>query len=259
MGDLQERVAIVTGGATGLGKALSLGLARAGASVVIANRTREEAEAAVKEIEADGGQALAVPTDVTRRTDVERLIQRAVQEWGKLDILVNNAGGAILWERFLETTEENWNRIIATHLTGTFLCSQAAARQMVIQGEGRIVNIASQAGLSYSVWQGPHYHAAKAGVIHLTTVMAMELGPYNIRVNAVAPGFTESPSSAPLLPTPHAREIVLSQIPLGRLGTADDVVQAVLFLASDRAAYITGQTLVVNGGSLGFSRDPRQT
>ncbi len=145
-------------------------------------------------------------------------------------------------------------------LDGPFMSELRAGKlpKKTIQGGGRIVNIASQAGLSYSVWQGPHYHAAKAGIIHLTTVMAMELGPYNIRVNAVAPGFTESPSSAPLLPTPHPREIVLSQIPLGRLGTADDVVQAVLFLASDRSAYITGQTVVVNGGSPGFSRDPRE-
>jgi len=252
-----DKVVIVTGGAGGIGSEICRGLAEDGLKVVVADFIEQAAARLAEEIRRGGGEAVALQVDVGEGGSVGQMVRKSLENYQQIDFLINGAG---VISRFpvVEMAEEEWDRILRINLKGTFLCSQAAARQMVIQGGGAIINTVSQAGLSYSTWQGPHYHAAKAGVIHLTTVMAMELGPYNIRVNAVAPGFTESPSSVPLLSPPPAREIIVSQIPLGRLGTADDVVQAVLFLASDRAAYITGQTLVVNGGSPGFSRDPRQ-
>jgi 3-oxoacyl-[acyl-carrier protein] reductase len=193
------------------------------------------------------GQALAFPMDVTRRAQIDAVVQDVLDRWGTLDILVNNAG---IYEVLPveEITEAQWDRVLAVNLKGAFLCCQAVIPIMKRQGAGRIVNIASSAGKTGGTLAGAHYSVSKAGLICLAKQLARELGPHGITVNAVAPGRIDTPM---IQAVPEAEnEVFRQRTPLGRLGTAEDVANAVLFLASDEASFITGEILDVNGGLL---------
>ncbi len=251
--DLSDKVAVVTGAGRGIGAAIAVAFAEAGASLVIADSNREAAEETAYRLKALGRRALAVKTDVGVGLDVRQLFDTVGTEFGSLDILVNNAG---VWFRrpFLEISDSEWDRVLTTNLKGSFLCTQQAARMMMPRMGGCIINIASHAGLFYSRGQGVHYAASKAGIIQMTRVLAFELGPYQIRVNAIAPGGINTASSTP---KPEIGSAVAGREtqsnPLGRRGEPGDISGTALFLASPMASFITGQTLIVNGGSIGGS------
>ncbi len=251
--ELRGKVALLTGGAGGIGLSIAKALAREGASVVLADRREESGRHAEEILRAAGAEAWFVQTDVSDTVAIRRLVAQTIERFGRVDILVNNAA---IWyhERFLETTEEHWDEVLAVNLKGPFFLSQEAARAMVRQGSGRIIHIASQAGLSYTEGQGLHYHASKAALIHLTRVMAFELGPYNITVNAIAPGGTRTPELKEFMDQLLSNERFSKQIPLRRFAEPEDVAEAVVFFASERARNITGQVLPINGGALAYLR-----
>jgi len=241
---LAGKVAVVTGSARGIGKAIALALAHRGADVVVSDVDLAGAQAAAAEIAGLGRRSLAVPCNVARREEVDALIGRAAGELGRLDILVNNAG--ITRDTLLvRMTEEQWDLVLDINLKGTFFGCAAAARVMMKARTGKIVNLASITGLIGNVGQA-NYSASKAGVIALTRTVAKELAGRNIQVNAVAPGFIETEMTREL--PEKARESFLANIPLGRAGTPADVAALVCFLASPEADYITGQCVTIDGG-----------
>lgn len=247
--DLTGKVAVVTGAGRGIGAAIAGAFAGAGADIVVADLNNESAQQTADRLTSLGRRALAVRVDVGVPLEVSQLFNIVRAEFDRLDILVNNAG---IWFRkpFLEISDSEWDLVLTTNLKGTFLCTQEAARIMMPQKDGCIINIASHAGLFYSRGQGAHYAASKAGIIQLTRVLAFELGPFRIRTNAIAPGGINTAASPAVKP-----EATLDQEsgsnPLGRRGEPEDVAHAALFLASPMASFMTGQTLVVNGGSIG--------
>jgi len=249
--ELKGKVAIITGARRGMGKSHALKLAGAGAKVVVSDISQEECQKVVDEIQKNGGEAIAVKCDVTKREEVENMVRAAVGKWGKVDILVNNAG-ICQFKPFLELTEEEWDRTLDINLKGYFLCAQACAKEMVKQKSGAIVNIASivmgqmgkgMAGLA-------HYSASKGGIVALTKTLALELAPYNIRVNAIAPGTIDTPMVASAKTDPKMLEATLNMIPLHRMGKPEEVSNLVLFLASEASSYMTGSTVVIDGGWL---------
>jgi 3-oxoacyl-[acyl-carrier protein] reductase len=243
-GRLAGRVAVVTGGSRGIGLAIAERLLEDGASLVVSARDATRLEAAVKELDARGAPVVGIPGDVSRREDVDRLVDAARERFGRIDVVVNNAG--ITRDGLLvRMKDDDWDRVLETNLRGAFLLTRAAAKVMVRQKRGRIVNIASTAGAMGNAGQA-NYSAAKAGMIGLTKATARELAHWSITVNAVAPGLIETDMTATL--PAQAREALLAQIPLGRPGTPRDVAEVVGFLAGDEAAYITGQVFHVNGG-----------
>mgnify|MGYP005840244391 CR=1 FL=1 len=245
MEDLSGKVAIVTGASRGIGRAISLELARRGATVVVNYHTNEAAaQEVVAEIERAGGRALAIRADVSQPEEARRLVDAATETFGQVDILVNNAG-VTRDTLLMRMSEEDWDLVLDTNLKGAFNCIKAAARTMVRRRFGRIINITSVAGLSGNVGQA-NYCAAKAGLIGLTKAVAKELGPRNITVNAVAPGFVETDMTAGL--PQDLKDTAIRMTPLGRAGRPEDIAKAVAFLASDEAAFITGQILSVDGG-----------
>jgi NAD(P)-dependent dehydrogenase (short-subunit alcohol dehydrogenase family) len=246
---LSGRVAVVTGGRRGIGKAIALALAQAGADVALGDRTVDDGqlEAAAAEIKKLGRRALALQVDITKKTEVDNFVQAVVAEFGAIDILVNNAAMNIR-APLLELGEDGWDKVIDTDLKGCFLCAQAVGRVMVEQRRGNIVNIASTAAKHPTPEMGA-YCIAKAGVVMLTGVLAVELAQYNIRVNAVAPSMVKTKFSQPLWSDPETLKEIEAGIPLGRMAEPGDIVGSVLFLASDAAGYITGHTIVVDGGS----------
>ena len=241
---LKGKVALVTGASRGIGKAVALELARQGASVAASARNSELLEETVTEITAAGGEALAVVGDIARAADADRLVEQAVETFGRADILVNNAGitrdGLLL-----RMKDEDWDAVLETNLKGAFLCTRAVAKVMTRQKSGRIINISSVVGEMGNAGQ-VNYCASKAGLIGLTKATARELARRSITVNAVAPGFITTDMTEGL--SEKARQELVGQIPLGRLGAVEDVAYSVAFLASERATYITGQVLGVNGG-----------
>lgn len=240
----EPKVAIVTGAAQGIGKAIAFRLAQAGYQVVISDILIDAAQAVVKELEQQGFKALAVKTDVANSENVKNLMTTTMDAFGSIDVLVNNAG--ITRDNLsMRMTEADWDLVLDINLKGSFLCAQAASKYMMKQKYGRIVNIASVSGLLGTAGQA-NYASSKAGVVALTKALARELASRNITVNAVAPGFilTEMTEKLP----DKVKEEYLTQIPLGRAGTPDDVANAVKFLISEDAAYITGITIVVSGG-----------
>ena len=247
------KVALITGGRSGIGRAFALAFAEAGADVAICSRTIEGGglEAVADEIRKLGRRALAIRADVSHKTDVENMAKKTVAELGDIDILINNAGISLrsLQRSLLETEEEAWDKVIDINLKGTYLCSQAVGRLMAEQKKGNIINIASDAGFKALPFLGT-YCISKAGVVMLTRVLARELGSYNIRVNAIAPSLVKTPLTEARLSKPGAIEAESANYPLGRIGETDDIVGAALFLASDSASWITGHTLVVDGGFL---------
>jgi meso-butanediol dehydrogenase / (S,S)-butanediol dehydrogenase / diacetyl reductase len=253
--DFSGMVVIITGGARGIGAAICQSFARSGASVIIADIDEAGALERQRLIEADGGHALAVKVDVTRREEVERLMATALQTWGKIDVLVNNAGINTFY-RFTEIPEREWDRVLAINAKGTFLCSQLASREMVKRNTGRIINISSQAGRSGQPFMA-HYVASKFAVVGLTQTMALELGPFGVTVNAVCPGdvITDMRKEtikglAPLqgVPPDDFDPLAIERCPLKRLELPEDVANAVLFLASEGAGFITGEAFNVSGG-----------
>jgi 3-oxoacyl-[acyl-carrier protein] reductase len=246
-GDLAGKVAVVTGAGQGIGKALARGLAEAGAAVVVADVLAENAAATARQIEAEGGRALGLGVDVSKPARVQAMIDAAVSELHRVDILINNAG---VFPRgmVLELDEETWNAVIDVNLKGTWLCSQAAARVMVEQGEGgRIVNFASVAAFRPAV-NGAHYAASKAGIVAFTRNMALEMAPHRITVNAIAPGLTDTAQPRYGM-TEEEIAATGATVPLGRIAQPEDMLPTILFLCSPGGAYITGQTHHVNGGS----------
>lgn len=241
--DLRGKVAIVTGAGAGLGKAMALGLARAGADVAICARTVEKIEAVAEEIRSSGSKALAVSTDVREGEQIARMVTKTVEAFGRIDILVNNAGGHFE-KHALELSERGWEAIIKENLTSVFLFSQRVATIMQEQKSGSIINLSSVAGCgSYSI--NASYGASKAGIISLTQTLAKVLAPYNVRVNALVPGLMATEAVVPFY---DSRPEMLAKVPLGRYGEPEEVVGAVVFLASDASTYVTGSSIVVDGG-----------
>ncbi|MDY7018875.1 MAG: glucose 1-dehydrogenase [Chloroflexota bacterium] len=244
---LESKVAIVTGAGRGIGKAIALGLADAGADIVVAARTADDIDATAREIVARGRKALAVPTDVRLSDQVTNLVEKTVAEFGRIDILVNNAGGSFNVST-MELSEGGWDAIIRENLKSVFLCSKAVAKVMTEHKTGSIVNIASIAGLrSYTA--NAAYGAAKAGIIEFTKTLAVDLAPQNIRVNCIAPGFIITEGLSQL----HEEESGKMQertafVPLHRLGKPEDIVGAVIYLSSEASSYVTGQPVVIDGG-----------
>jgi len=245
---LAGRVAVVTGAASGIGRAIARALAREGAKVAIADLNEAGGAAVAREIETDGGTARAWRADVTDAAAVEALVAQVVKQWGGVHVLVNNAG----WDKpmpFVETTPDFWDRILALNLRGPIACTHAVLPHMIRQAHGKIVSIASDAGRVGSSGEAV-YSAAKGGIIAFTKTIAREVARHRINVNCVCPG----PSDTPLFQNEFARASpklaasLTRVIPWGRLGTPEDVAPAVVFLASDEAGFITGQTLSVSGG-----------
>jgi len=244
MFSLKDKVALVTGASQGIGRATSLALALAGAKLALAARSADKLMSLVSEVEAAGGEALAVPMDVADPAQVKAGFQQALAKFGRLDILVNNA--AITKDTLaLRMKLEDWDAVLRTNLTGAHLCIQQALGAMLKQRSGRIINLSSVVAQTGNAGQA-NYVASKAGLIGLTRAIAVEVASRNITVNAVAPGFIETPMTDVL--SQEIKEKMKTMIPLGRFGTDRDVAAAIVFLASDAAGYITGQVLEVNGG-----------
>jgi len=248
----QGKVAIVTGGSKGIGKAIAKQLAHEGASVVINGRDMNALEEATQEIRREGGQITAIQADVSKSEDVKAMIDKVIEDYDRIDILINNAAVFAESVRIMDLEEEEWDRIMTTNLKGVFLCAKAVIKHMVKQKSGKIVNMTSFTGKTgrvvYSTFGGPtkaHYCASKAGIISLTKSLAYELAPYNINVNGVAAG-----SVAPEGTPEEKKEMIIPLVPLGRMGESQDVAAAVLFLASPDASFITGEIMDVNGGTL---------
>jgi 3-oxoacyl-[acyl-carrier protein] reductase len=241
---LAGRAAVVTGGTRGIGLCIARALAEDGASVVVSGRDAGRLESAVREIETLGASALGVAADQSKREDCDRLVDAAKERFGRIDVLVNNAG--ITRDQLLvRMKDDDWDQVMDTNLRGVFLMTRAVAKPMMRQKSGRIINIASTAGAMGNPGQ-VNYSAAKAGVIGLTKAAARELAHWNILVNAVAPGLIETDMTAGI--SAEARAALLQQVPLKRVGAAREVAEVVRFLAGDGAAYVTGQTIHVNGG-----------
>ncbi len=241
---LVGKVALVTGAAQGIGKAVALLLARNGADIVVSDINLEKAEETAQEVQTLGRKALAVKVDVARLDDVEKMVEAILAQFGRVDILVNNAGIA-RDKLILRMTEEDWDAVLNINLKGTFNCTKAVVRHMSKQKSGKIVNIASVVGEMGNAGQG-NYAASKAGVIGFTKTIAREFAQRGINVNAIAPGYIETPMTDSL--PEKVKEELRRMIPMDRLGKPEDVAETVLFLVSDSSNYITGQVLNVNGG-----------
>lgn len=242
---LEGQVAIVTGGGTGIGRSIALEFAKAGADVVVASRRLSVLEKVSEEVTILGKRSLAIQTDISRKADVDNLAQKVMDEFGVIDILVNNA--AVLGKfSLLEAPEDEWDRVIDTNLKGYYLCCQAVGKRMVERKRGNIINIASTAAFE----GGGSYNISKAGVVNFTRGIARELGRYNIRVNAIAPGWVITDMAKYIMreDPERLRREAEATIPLGRMAEPSDIASVALFLASDASSLITGQTIVVDGG-----------
>jgi NAD(P)-dependent dehydrogenase (short-subunit alcohol dehydrogenase family) len=246
---LDGRVAVVTGASRGIGREVALGLASAGADVVLASRKLPDLERVATEIRALGRRALAVQTHAGRLPDIERLIAETTNEFGRLDVLVNNAGTNPVFGPLIEITPEAWDKIMEVNVTGYLLLCQRAARVMIAQKRGAIVNVSSTGGFRAPTMIGA-YGISKAAVVMLTKVLARELGPLGIRVNAIAPGLVETKFSEALWKNDAILGQYIKTTPLGRTGAPSEMAGAVVYLASDASSYVTGHTIVLDGGTL---------
>lgn len=242
---LEEKVALVTGASRGIGRAIAIALARQGATVIVNYAgSKEKADEVVQYIKGFGGEALAYQADVSQASQVDKMIKESGKELGGIDILVNNAG-ITRDTLLLRMKEDNWNEVLDTNLKGAFLCTKAVTRSMLKRRSGRIINISSVVGITGNAGQA-NYAAAKAGLIGLTKSNAKEFAAKGITVNAIAPGFIATDMTDDI--TEDMKEKLLTAIPVGELGKPEDIANLVVFLASDKSGYITGQTINVDGG-----------
>ena len=251
MAELKDKIAIVTGARRGMGRSHALLLAKAGAKVVVSDISLEDCQKVVEEIKKEGGEALAIKCDVAKKEEVDEMLGKTIEKWGKVDILVNNAG-ICQFVPFLEMTEEDWDRTLDINLKGYFLCAQSCAKEMAKQKSGVIINIASvamgQQGIGFP--NIVHYSASKGGIVGMTEALAVELAPFNIRVNAIAPGMIETPMIDPIKKDSKVMEAMLARLPMRRVGRSEEVSDLVVFLASGKSSYITGSTIIIDGGWL---------
>jgi NAD(P)-dependent dehydrogenase (short-subunit alcohol dehydrogenase family) len=247
---LNNKTAIVTGARRGIGRAIALALAREGANVVVSDISQKDCQKVVDEIERMGKRGLALKCDVSSSNDVEDMVKRTVAEFGRVDILVNNAG-IITFKPFLELTDEDWDKTLNVNLKGQFLCARAAARDMVKNKWGRIINIASisSGGCGIAFPFIAHYTASKGGVMALTVALALELTPQGINVNAICPGAIDTDMAKGIKEGGQLAQ-VLARIPKGRLGQPEDIASLAVFLASEESDYISGAAIVIDGGWL---------
>ena len=241
---LKDKVAIITGAGQGIGKEIALAFAREGAKVVVTDITGKEKEVA-EEIKKMGREAIALRVDVSKMEDAKRMAEEALKAFGRIDILVNNAG-IYPFKPFVEMTESDWDKVINVNLKGAFNCTKAVVETMIKQKYGKIINITSIAGTVVGFPQLTHYCASKAGITGFTRALALELAPYGINVNAIAPGPIETPGTQTL--GKESYENLKKAIPIGRWGKPEDIASLAVFLASDEASNITGQVIVSDGG-----------
>ena len=245
---LKGKIAIVTGGGRGIGSAIALGFAQAGANVVVASRTPADLERVKSQIENLGRHALAVQTNIAVKAEVDNMVAKTLEKFGTIDILVNNAAINIM-RNLVDLREDGWDKVMNVDLKGYFLCSQAAAKVMMEKKTGNIINIVSTGATKAAPGLGA-YSIAKAGVVMLTKLLAVELASYHIRVNAIGPYLVKTAFSQPMWSDPDALKALEASIPLGRIAEPQDIVSIALFLASDASSYITGQTIYADGGTL---------
>ncbi|MGG0716775.1 glucose 1-dehydrogenase [Robertmurraya massiliosenegalensis] len=244
---LDEQKVIVTGAGRGIGRALAIGLAEAGADIALLSRTKEDLEETARYISKLGSEALVIPTDVTSRDEINKSLELITEKWGRVDVLINNAGMNIR-SKALDVTDEEWQKIMDTNLKSAFIMSQEVGKVMKeTNTEGRIISISSVAG-TVALRTGVVYAATKAAMIQMTKVLAMEWGPYNIRVNSIGPWYFRTPLTEKLLADKEYLNEILSVTPLNRVGELRELVGPAVFLASEAGNYVTGQTLFVDGG-----------
>ncbi len=246
MNDLKDKVAIVTGSTKGIGRGIVEALAKAGANVVIVSRNQDDCNRVAEQIKEFGHDALPVAADVTNLKAIEELVKKVTEYYGKIDILINNAGSAIT-KKAEDITEADWDRVLNVDLRGVFFCAQAVGRQMIIQKSGKIINLASILGLVGDRQVLP-YCVSKGGVIQMTKALALEWARHNIQVNALCPGYVITPMNEADLMNEKIHNHIIKKIPMRRLGEIKDMIGAVVFMASNAADYMTGQTLVIDGG-----------
>jgi len=246
---LEGKVAIVTGGGSGIGRSIALEFAKSGADVVVASRRLTVLEEVAEEIRSLGRRSLCVPTDTTQKATVDNLVQKVMSEFGTIDILVNNASVLDVGGPLLELAEADWDRVMNTDLKGYLLCSQAIGKKMVEHNKGNIINIASVAGFR-PFDKGGVYNIAKVGTIMLTQILARQLANNNIRVNAIAPGFTKTKMTENIWADPERLSKTEAFIPLGCMAEPSDIAHAALFLATEGSRHITGHIMIIDGGQL---------
>ena len=249
MFSLTGKVALVTGASSGIGRASAIALAHQGAKVALAARRVEKLEALVTEIKAAGGEAIAIPTDVLKQEDVKNAVEKTVATYGRLDILLNNAGvGSI--EQTLEMTDDGWDKVVNTNLKSYFFVAQAAAKEMIKNKFGRIINIASilSGGVGSGMAGAVNYCASKGGVVSMTEALADEFASQGVTVNAIGPGFIETEMTDAVKKMPDFYNALIARIPMKRFGKAEEIAATVVYLASDEASYTTGATLYIDGG-----------
>jgi NAD(P)-dependent dehydrogenase (short-subunit alcohol dehydrogenase family) len=246
--DFRSKVALVTGGGRGIGRAIALRLAECGAKVVVTSRTKAEIDQVVSEIKQKGGQAAAFETDLMVTEQITRLVNSTIEAFGGIDILVNNAARSYM-RPLMELREDGWDKIFGTNCKAVFLLSRAAAKIMAERGNGRIINITTVGAVRGSGGMSA-YHASKAALNMLTKCMAVEWAPLNINVNAVGPGLAKTTFSEAIWGNPEVEKLAASRIPKGRLAEPEEIVGAVIFLCSEDSSYITGETIYVDGGML---------
>jgi len=245
---LNGRVALVTGSRRGIGRAIALSFASAGANLILCDNVTDDGklEETASDIKKMGRTVVTIVADVSRKSDIDEMAARATARFGKIDILVNCAGVWIPGQNLIDTPENNWDKVIDTNLKGTYLCSQIIGRIMLKQRKGNVINIASKVGLEGGLGAGA-YPISKAGIVMMTRQMAQELAPNGIRVNALAPGIVKTDFTKDIWGTPDAAKQLAHSMPLGRLAEPEDIARAALFLASDDSSYVTGAVLLIDG------------
>jgi len=248
MAQLTDKIALVTGGGRGLGRAIALAFADAGAHVAVASRTREQLDEVAQEIRSRNRRGVAIEVDVTDSKSVAQMVETVRKEFGRIDILVNSAGAG--WaSRMVDTSDDVWKLLIDTNLTGTFYCCRDVARLMIEQKSGIIINLASVAGVKGPPGLGA-YAASKGGVIMLTRVLALETVRHNVRVNAIAPGYFRTDMNAAILDDPEMGPKIVGRIPMRRVGRPEEIGPLAVYLASDQASYVTGEVYFISGGEM---------